>query len=199
MAFKTVSINKERSSANFQQLIAAANYEPERSMSNGRLAGSLLSLTFGLSVIYASVFYAPAFFNLGQILGFSSQDTKLPAIDPERDTPSALSPYLDHFKIRRGYIRRGQALKVDYSLSPGTSMTINVRRCNAPIIIEAFRCQNTEGQEINISGIGPGAKSLIMRNPGFYYFDETVTNMNGSKTDKPYKVIWSRKTLRPTK
>ena len=196
MAFNRVGISKSAQNASFQQqFIAAANYEPERSMSNSRLVGSILSVFIGICVIYASIFYAPAFFNISQILGFSTENAKLPAIDSEKDGTSGLSAYANIFKIRRGFIRRGQALKVDYSLSPGTTMTVEIRRCNAPVFVEVVYCNHTEGQKIKMDNIGPGAKSMIMRNPGFYYFDEVVTNHDGSPTTKPYRVVWSRKSL----
>ena len=173
-------------------------HEPERSMSNRRLAGSIVSLVFGAVVAYASIFYAPAFFDVGSALGYSTQNMKLPTYDPTKKK-NRFSAFADAFKIRRGYIRQGQALKIDYRLTPGTEMTLHIKRCNAPVIIEAFMCMDIEGQQVNVKNSNSGTRSFIMRKPGFYYFDEVVTDVDGTKTDKPFKVVWSRKQISPAK
>lgn len=198
MNLKKVNIKKGVKQTSLpQQFVAAARFEPERSMSNGRLTGSILSLFLAFCVIYASFFYVPAYFSVSQILGFSNESEKLPVIDPSTEGQSAIAAYARPFKLRRGFIRRGQALKVDYSLSPGTIMTVDIQRCAAPVFVEVIFCNTREGQTIKIEDRGPGAKSIVMRNAGFYYFDESVTNLDGSPTKKPYRVLWSRKTMRP--
>lgn len=198
MAFQRVGLSKATDFRLREQLANAAMHEPERSMSNRRLAGSFLSLCLGIGVLYASIFYAPAFFDVNRALGYSTENLKLPAYNPD-EKKSRLASYTNAFKIRRGFIRQGQALKIDYKLTPGTSMTLHIKRCNAPVFVEVFTCMDVEGQQVQIKNSTSGARSFIMRQPGFYYFDEVVTNADGSPTDKPYSVLWSRKKISPAK
>lgn len=190
MAFKRVSLNDDTVSKSFRnQIVAAATYEPARSVSNSRLLGSGLSILFGLFILYTSVFYVPAFVNMGA-LGLATPATEQPQADTKKHL---LSGYTDMFKIRRGYIRAGQSLHVDYALSPGQNLMLNIQKCSAPVILEVFYCSNIQGQEIKVTGDARGSRSFVMREPGFYYFDEVVTNGNGSISEDPFFIMWSRK------
>ena len=192
MSFQRVGLKKEPTVHNLrEQLMAMADYEPKGSMSVTRFIVSIFSLMLGLSIVYASIFYAPAFYDFNGALGLSTEEGKLPVIKEEKE--HALSAYTNMFKLRRGYIRKGQALEVKYVLSPGTKMTLSIQHCKAPVVVEAFYCMNTRGEQITINNNQRGTKALIMRQPGFYYFDEDVTNMDGSATTKPFIVIWKRK------
>ncbi|MGJ8564907.1 MAG: hypothetical protein ACSHXY_15310 [Alphaproteobacteria bacterium] len=172
--------------------MAAAYYEPKRSMSNRRLTATILSLFLGLAVLYASAFYAPAYINFNQAIGASTENLKLPE---QNDSNTFLTPYVKMFKIRRGFVKPGQALKIDYALSPGTYMTVHVKKCNAPVFLEVIYCMNTSEQSTKIVGPSKSARTFLMKEPGFYYFDEFVMNMDGSPTKKPYKVLWTRKNM----
>lgn len=199
MAFNRVSLSSNLSQASFkEQVVAAAMYEPKRSMSNSRLAGTFLSLMFGLGICYTSFFYVPAYFDSEQVLGGASHETTT-AADAEKDTRGTLAAYLDVFKLRRGYIKAGQTLRVDYNLSVGTSLDLVIKHCKAPVIVEVFYCQSSSDQHIQVEQSGKGFKTFLMRQPGFYYLDQTVTNLDGSEAVKPYEVVWSRTTLSPAK
>ena len=176
-----------------QQLAAAATYEPKRSISNKRLVGTIAALFFGLATIYTSIFYVPAFIDVGAILGYSDKNTKLPSFEQNTRNKTFLSNYSEMFKLRRGYLRSGQALRVDYALSPGQELNLRVERCEAPIFIEALFCMKIEGQEYEITNKIKGGRYFIVRNPGFYYFDEKVINADGSKVTDPYSVMWTRR------
>ncbi len=189
MSFNRVMLNKEHERNRLRQQFLS---EPKQPMSNRRFVGTFFALLLGLSTVYASVFYAPAFFNVGQVLGYSTETVKLPVMDANAKA-GPLSSYVNMFKIRRGFIRSGQHLQVNYSLSPGTKMKIHVRRCSAPIFVEVIYCSDAEGQDFSIDGTGPSSHSLLIRQPGFYHFDETVTNLDGSPTKKPFRVVWRRK------
>ena len=179
-----------------QRLHAAANHEVDGSgpMSNKRFLGTFTSLFVGLILVYSSIFYVPAFLDMQKVMGMSTEKIKLPRVS---EKSRALSSYANFFKIRRGYIRRGQALTLEHDLAPGTIMTASISRCSAPPVIEVFYCRNIEGQQIKITSDLPGKRNFIMRKPGFYYFDELITNKDGSKTDSEYKVLWSRRSLTP--
>lgn len=193
MAFQRVAMKKEPVAKNLrEQLEAMASYEPENSMSGRRFLGSILSLFSGLAIVYASIFYVPAYYNVGEALGLSTEEGKLPAIETENR--HALSTYTDMFQLRRGYIRQGEGFEIKYVLTPGTKMVLNIQRCSAPIVIEAFYCMNTQGREIVIENKIRGTKVLRMAESGFYYFDESVTSLDGSPTTKPFTVIWKRTT-----
>lgn len=192
MALQRVSLKKEAVTATVRNKLRAIDNEPpEGPMSITRFIVSMFSLMFGLAVIYASIFYAPAFYDFNRALGLSTEDGKLPIIKEEKE--HALSAYTDMFKLRRGYIRKGQALEVKYVLSPGTKMTLSIQHCKAPVVIEAFYCMNTQGEQSTVKNELRGTKAFIMRQPGFYYFDEEVTNLDGTATTKPFTVIWKRK------
>lgn len=196
MAFNRVNMASQSSAEALRsRLVTAANYEPERSMSNRRLTGTFFSLILGLATIYAAIFYAPAYFPNAQKLGFSTQNIKLPNPHEEESFLKTLAPYAKLFKVRRGYVKPGQALKIDYVLSPGTYMTVHVKKCNAPIFIEVMHCMNTDEQSIEIRNSQKGARSFVMSRPGFYYFDEFVMNIDGTPSEKPHKVTWSRKNM----
>lgn len=170
-----------------------ATYEPKRSVSNKRLAGSFFSLLLGIGMVYASIFYVPAFFDFKTILGFSNEDGKQPVIEISEDNKNPLAAYTEIFNIRRGYIRSGQALHVRYALSEGQQLTLSIHRCSAPVIVEIFTCMDSEGQEITISNNSRGSRDFVMRQDGFYYFDEKVTNADGAASNKPFAVEWSRR------
>lgn len=192
MSFQRVNLKKEPVVENLrEQLMAMADYEPKGPMSITRFITSIFSLIFGLGVVYASIFYAPAYYDFDRALGLSTEEGKLPVIEEKKE--HMLSAYTDMFKIRRGFIRKGQALEVKYVLSPGTKMTISIHHCKAPVVVEAFYCMNTQGEQIEVKNELRGTKALIMRQPGFYYFDEEVTNLDGSPTTKPFTVIWKRR------
>lgn len=160
-------------------------------MSRKRFIGTFLSLISGVFMVYCSIFYVPAYIDLGNALGMSADGQKLPAVNTDTETRHALSAYTDKFKIRRGYMRAGQALEIKYALFPGTKMTVKIEKCQSPPIIEVFYCQQRHGEEVVIQ-TPRGARSFIIREPGFYYFDETVTTMDGQPTTMPSNVIWKR-------
>ena len=199
MAFNRVSISSSLSEASFkEQVVAAAMYEPKRSMSNSRLAGTFLSLIFGLGICYSSFFYVPAYFDSEQVLGGASHET-VTLDDGEKDTRGMFTAYLDVFKLRRGYIKAGQTLRVDYTLSADTALDLVIKHCKAPVIVEVFYCQSTSDQSVQVEQTGKGYKTFLMRQPGFYYLDQNVKNLDGTDAVKPYEVVWSRTTLSPAK
>ena len=166
----------------------------KNSMSNTRFLGTFASLFLGLVLIYSSIFYVPAFLDVQKVMGVSTETVKLPR--PETQS-SKLETYVNLFKVRRGYLRRGQALTLEYDLSPGMTMTASISRCSAPPVIEVFYCRNIEGEHIKINGDIPGKRNFIMRKPGFYYFDEVITQKKGFNHDDAYQVFWSRRSGQP--
>lgn len=163
---------------------------PQGSMSHARFFCTFASLFAALVLVYASVFYVPAYLNVQKTLGLSTQDGKLPNQSALSDA-NRMNNYARLFTLRRGYFRAGQTLRLDHDLPPGTTMVVSISRCSAPPVIEAFYCMNIEGHQIKITDPGPGTRTFTMQKPGFYYFDETVYNKLRD-SDPSFEVVWTR-------
>lgn len=162
----------------------AATYEPKRSMSNGRLISSGLSLALGLFIAYCSMFYVPAFTKSETILGFTAQMEKLPQRIEDSNNP--LAPYADMFRLRRGYFKAGQTLVARYEKTSDNTLTLNVVKCESRPIIEIFNCGKIRTESIKVKSRNQASYTFTISEPGFYYFNDTT------RLEKPYKVAWSR-------
>lgn len=191
LAFKTVDISKNSD----RIFVAGDEYEHESATIGEKITRFLVSAIF-LSIIgYGFIYYLPAYFNYASALGFSvDKQESLPAI-PAGSTQKSTGDKL--FKIRSGYLRAGQSLKLNYSLSPGTRMTVQLGQCTAPIFLNVMNCNSTQASTIDITGTGPGATKFMVRNDGFYSFQEYVVDASGEPTTAPYLVKWYRKEAKP--
>ncbi len=194
MSFNRVKLSEsggERRSFK-QAMYDAATYEPKRSMSNKRLIGSGLSLLLGISLAYASMFYVPAFVNVVGVLGFATQEGKLPVIENSKESSNFLKPYSDIFKLRRGYFRAGQILEVGSAMSPGSELMLTIQRCDSFPVIEIFHCGSLQSQTVTVSNPESGIQLFKISQPGFYYYSENSRNTDDSVMVKPYAVVWRR-------
>ncbi len=173
-------------------MLAAAKHEPRRSMSNRRLIGSGLSIFAGLFFAYTAMFYVPAFFNFQKTLGISSQDIKIGGLGSTEESSNPLKAYTDIFKLRRGYFRSGQVIQVGYEISPGTKLSLEIKKCNSAPILEIIHCDSFQTQTIDVSEPLRGAQSFRVSEPGFYYYSEQITDTAGQSTSKPFVVVWRR-------
>ncbi len=181
-----------------QTMLAAAMYEPKRSMSNLRLIGSAVSICLGLTLAYASIFYVPAFIDFkGAMHVVGIDQNKKPLVAKVQSNSSQkwgiLSPYVDMFRLPRGYLRSGQKLHVDYIISPGTELELTIRQCVSYPVLEVFRCEETRDQKVTISSPREGAQTFRVSEPGFYYYSGKTINKDGSAETRPYAVAWQRR------
>ena len=194
MAFNRVKYSDAYEQRSFKEaMIAAAKYEPKRSMSNRRLIGSALSWILGLFIVYCAIFYVPAFVNLRSTMDVAGLKPKTAVLPAANEKPGVLTPYLRLLNARRGFFRSGQILQVDYALSPGTELTLTIRKCEAPVIVEIFTCNSVQDQTIRISKPREGSQMFRVSEAGFYYYSETTRNLDGSEDEKPHVVLWRRR------
>ena len=180
------------------RMLAAAKYEPKRSMSNARLIGSAVSICLGLALAYASVFYVPAFIDFNNAMHVVGLDKDKKLLKPEVQNKDlsrwgVLRPYVELFQLPRGYLRNGQKLHVEYAISPGTELELTIRRCVSYPVLEVFRCDQSRDQHINITSPREGAQTLKVSEAGFYYYTARTINKDGSDEKRPYAVSWQRR------
>lgn len=160
-----------------------------RSMSNRRLVFMALSLLLAIFMSYASFFYIPAYLSGNAILKIASHTGDYPTSTRHKDNQTALERYLDYLIMNRGYLTKGQAVKVRYARSEATELTLIASRCAGPVIWEIFSCDKTEVKRINAKKINGETIFAVPQN-GFYQFNE-VTSL-GEPSASAYDVIWSR-------
>lgn len=160
-----------------------------RSMSNSRLIFTFLSLLFAIFMSYASFFYLPAYVSGTAILKVASQTANYPSSTRHKKSQTVFDRYLDHLIMNRGYLTKGQAVKVRYARSADTQLTLVASRCAGPMIWEIFSCKSTEVRRLNAKQINSEISFFVTQN-GFYRFHEVATPNNQSTP--AYDVIWSR-------
>ncbi len=173
MSFSSIKINE-----------VPTSMRPDRSMSNGRLLGSALSLILGLFLAYASIFYVPAFFNIRGAFGISGAHPMAKA----KSSKSPLQPFIDLINMDRTYLTAGQSVDVRYNFASGSKAELVFYKCQTLPIMEVFNCNPIVVDRISISHSRSGQKSLRIKSNGFYAF-EVVTNTAPSK----YHIAWQRR------
>ncbi|NNE57782.1 MAG: hypothetical protein HKN36_06705 [Hellea sp.] len=152
-------------------------------MSNSRLVGSAMSITFGLSVAYGSLFYVPAYFNYKQAFGINTVSEV--SADKKK---SFLSPYIDLLNLDRAFLRAGQGVEAVYEFPAGTNAQLVFFHCQAPALIEILRCNPVIIKTIKIGNQVKGKQGLRVSTSGFYGFDVRLDN-----PDADYKIVWQRR------
>jgi hypothetical protein len=158
-----------------------------RSMSNKRLVLSAISLLIGLFCAYSSFFYWPAFSSKKSFIKIATQNETWPANGKEAQ---GNNPYLNYLLMNQGYLRAGQAVEVNYELSPEAQLELTVIKCAGPIVLEIYSCRGTVIMDID-ADINSGKFELIVDQAGFYKFEEKLKYTSGM--DSSYKVAWVRK------
>lgn len=171
-----------------------AHLYPKRSMSNSSILLKAITLFAGMMLAYASIFYVPSLINFGKILGISNIETKHAVEEKAKGRRSFITYYADLMKIRRGYFRTGQEIHIDYAISPGNAIRFVIYQCKSPPIIEVFHCDKFVYHEIKPSNTR-GYSDFVIKEPGFYYFDEFITDKSGQPSDMPFVAMWSRGSL----
>lgn len=177
-----------------KQLMVASMQDAENAMTKKRFVGTFVSLMFGAGLAFSSIFYVPAYIDFTKPLGSSTEDGKFPQIQTD---PGILGSYANMFKIRRGYIKAGQALTLTYNVSSRADITTVIGYCSAPSIIEVFYCNDINESHYKITARKEGKQSFTLKKPGFYHFRETVTYPDGAPMTEPYSLYWHRSPAKP--
>jgi len=125
-----------------------------------------------------------------KILAMSTFDDSASRYVDNGSQGSKLTAYLDLFDVKRGYIRPGQSIQVQYALPEGAQLDLYIRRCRSAFIIEIFNCQVVSERTAQVVNDKVGTRQFIFQDEGFYLFDEQVT-LTSTQSPK-YRVIWSR-------
>ena len=160
-----------------------------RSMSNRRLVFTALSLILAIFMSYASFFYIPAYVSGTSILKIASQSATYPSSTSHKKSQTVFDRYLDPLIMNRGYLTKGQAVKVRYARTAQTQLTLVASRCAGPIIWEIFSCDSTELRKVQVKKINGEVTFSVPQN-GFYRFHE-ITSTQGQSLPE-FDVIWSR-------
>lgn len=172
-----------------REILAAARRDAENSMSKKRFVATFISLMLGAVLMYSSVFYVPAYLDSRGLMGISTQDSKFPKMAEE---PGTVNTFKNILKMRRSYLYEGQGIVLNYNMSGRAAINAVIGQCEAPPIIEVFHCRKTNEQRFKIVTGAQGRKSFAIKKTGFYYFDDFVTNTDGSPTDITYHIEWTR-------
>ena len=160
-----------------------------RSMSNRRLVFTVLSLLLAIFMSYVSFFYIPAYVSGTAILKVASQSGNYPSSTRYKKNQTVFERYMDHLIMNRGYLTKGQAVKVRYARTAQTQLTLVASRCAGPIIWEIFSCDSTELRKVQAKKINGEVTFSVPQN-GFYRFHE-ITSTQGQSLPE-FDVIWSR-------
>ena len=154
-----------------------------------RTFGSATSLIIGGALCYVALHYIPAYLGLNKVLSFSELDRSA-SIAPESSQWATLSSYTDAFRIKRTYLRSGQAIQVQYAIPEGATLELYIQRCRPAFIIEIFKCQVVNEETARVTHDKLGTQRFRFPEGGFYRFDEKVTLAPNNMEN--YRVIWSR-------
>jgi len=181
------SYNKNRAfSKDFgQKIVAAAQYEPKRSMSNSRLISTFFVLVAAIFLCFCSLFYIPSLTTAkNSVIG------TLPSATYSSDRHKG---YFDDFirfiKINRGYFREEETIRVEYQLSEGMDVELKVLRCQQTPVLEIFMCQNPIIKSYTLEGLH-GNKLIPVSENGFYYLREFI--ITSLPKNSPYYIKWGR-------
>ncbi len=150
-------------------------------------------------LIYTSSFYIGAFYDFGQIIGYSQIERaknakeNITKLDPKTQT-NMLSPVINTFKLNRIYLLEGQKIEGSYVLPRGTKLTMFIKHCKTMPFIEVFKCKFDYEMEKTIKNRTAGTVSFTAPANGFYYFDTKGIKLPATeiRPHQDYRIIWRR-------
>ncbi len=153
-----------------------------RSMSNGRLLATAMTWVFAIAAIYCSLFYIPALYDFDRGFDLSS---RVPNAEKSRSNP--LSPAIQLLRQNRAYMRAGQSMEAVYDILGPTKGDLVIYACNAPTIIEVFRCEPVVIQKIPIQKQN-GQHAVRIQQNGFYGYRLELADASAD-----YDLVWRRR------
>lgn len=154
-----------------------------------RVAGSALSITLGVTLVYTGLHYIPTLLRPSQVIDTIATPEKKSALEMDRERLKRFGIYAQSFFMRRTYLRSGQSITVHYTLPKGAILDLDIQQCRRIFMIEVFHCQAMSAQSVRVENKTDGRRTLKFSEPGFYHFDETVTLR---VPDEDYKLVWVR-------
>lgn len=154
--------------------------------------GALVSLSLAGLLVYSSLHYIGAFVDIGKVVGVSSRTLDLDS-GPQgaRKLTSSLSHRSD---FKRIYLRKGQAISVEYALPSGARLDLSILQCEQRPVLEVFNCKPIGERTVKIRQKTQGSSTIYVSEPGFYYFADKVTLADGlpAKRGQSYEIVWRR-------
>jgi len=154
--------------------------------------GTLISLSLAGVLVYSSLHYIGAFVNVGKIVGVSSKTLDLD--DGPQGARKFTSVISHNSKFKRIYLRKGQAISVEYALPAGASLDLTILQCDQRPVLEVFQCKPVGERKLKIRQKTQGSSTIYVSEPGFYYFADKVTLKSGAraKRGQSYEIVWRR-------
>ena len=146
-----------------------------------RTLGTAVSLCLGLTAIYVSLHYVPAYASPSQVIRVSDLDEKA-LEDSPKGAMAYIAPLWQSLQSRRSYVWSGESIEAQFRGAQG-GLDLVVERCARQIVLEIFDCKVESREVLRVSGKA-GKKRLRLSEPGFYRFSEQ------NRGDA--RVIWRR-------
>lgn len=153
-----------------------------RSMSNSRLLATAGTWTFAIVALYCSLFYVPALYDFKR--GFDIS-TRVP--DATNSNRNVFSPAIELLQQNRAYMRAGQSMEAVYDISGTANGNLIIYGCNAPIVVEIFRCDPVTIQKIPIRKKN-GRHAVQINQNGFYGY-----RLDLADASSDYDLVWRRR------
>ena len=164
-----------------------------------RMYLSVFTLVSAGFVLYCSLFYVGAFFDMGKIVGISQsfraekaqQNVKSMAHVRPR---TILSPIIDNFAVHRIYMRKGQSIFATYSLPSNVELSLTIKQCASKPVTEVFSCKVLGVRTSKVQHRSSGFVEFTVSEPGFYYFEDEVVRLPDTslKAYYDYRIVWRR-------
>jgi hypothetical protein len=149
---------------------------------------SLCFLSAGAVFCYVSLHYVPAFLSSTNYVDMPEVNQSATRLNTA-ETNSFTSHYLDFTSVKQAYLRKGQALQVQYTRPENANIELEITRCKSAFLVEVFKCESVGTRHIEIKGGAIGTHRLFFEDAGFYRLKESV---RGAASGDNYRVVWSR-------
>ena len=202
MAFNVTQKKQNRSWTDLLVEKSEAAYQAvgeRRQRTFRRMYMSVFVLFSASFLIYCSLFYIGAFYDMRSVIG-SNQSAR--AVQAQKDVSqlkpetrrTLFSPFFDAFTLNRVYLRRNQSILATYSLPENVNMTLTIKQCKQMPVVEIFSCKFIGEQETHIRGKEQGFLKFTVSEPGFYYFKAEAVQLPRTelKLHHDFKVVWQR-------
>lgn len=193
-SFKTVlKKRRKKGEARFRseyvRALIGERHKPKK-LGLPRTVFSAFSLILGGGLCYIALHYIPAYLSVHKLLALSTP-TEAAAINLKSKNSAfgILTPYVDSLRMRRTYLRSGQAIRAQYVIPEGAELELTIRYCKPDFVREIFDCEVIGEKTETIRSGTVGTQKFMFQNTGFYTFHNKITMADN---EGEYRVIWSR-------
>lgn len=154
----------------------------------------LLSISLpSIILTYFGLFYGPSILQKNVQDGLSQSNKSQPVEKLKNRTP--LEKYLHSLTFQRGYLRKGERIRVLYRHGPNVKLFLHVEYCDAPVIIDAVYCGSSTKSDIDATMVKLSetisSMMITIDQTGFYHFSESA-QVHGGMGFANYAVSWHR-------